>query len=158
MTATHRELWWLAAARIYVGAVWLTYGTSKFEPNWARTEFLSAIKDCIASTSGPIHGLLVNIVVPNQALFAQAIAIGETLVGISLILGLFTKAGALGGMFLSLNYYFATGKYAHRFGIESLELLLFVVCLLLLVLPASRFLSIDAAISKLMTRGALRSR
>ena len=109
MTAMRRELWWLAAARIYVGAVWLTYGTSKFEPNWARTEFLSAIKDCIAGTSGPIHELLVNIVVPNQALFAQAIAVGETLVGISLILGFFTKAGALGGMFLSLNYYFATG-------------------------------------------------
>lgn len=148
MTATQRELWWLAAARIYVGAVWLTYGTSKFEPDWARTEFLSAIKDCIAGTSGPIHGLLVNIVVPNQALFAQAIALGETLVGISLIFGLFTKAGALGGMFLSLNYYFATGKYAHRFGLESLELLLFVVCLLLLVLPSARLPSIDSAISK----------
>jgi uncharacterized membrane protein YphA (DoxX/SURF4 family) len=148
MTATRRELWWLAAARIYVGAVWLTYGTSKFEPNWARTEFLSAIRDCIAGTSGPIHGLLVNIVVANQALFAQAIAVGETLVGISLILGLFTKAGALGGMFLSLNYYFATGKYAHRFGLESLELLLFVVCLLLLVLPSARLLSVDSAISK----------
>jgi uncharacterized membrane protein YphA (DoxX/SURF4 family) len=148
MTATRRELWWLAAARIYVGAVWLTYGTSKFEPNWARTEFLSAIRDCIAGTSGPIHGLLVNIVVANQALFAQAIAVGETLVGISLILGLFTKAGALGGMFLSLNYYFATGKYAHRFGLESLELLLSVVCLLLLVLPSARLLSVDSAISK----------
>ena len=148
MTVTRRELWWLGAARIYVGAVWLTYGTSKFEPDWARTEFLSAIKDCIAGTSGPIHLLLVNIVVQNQALFAQAIAVGETLVGVSLILGLFTKAGALGGMFLSLNYYFATGKYAHRFGLESLELLLFVVCLLLLVLPSARLLSVDSAISK----------
>jgi uncharacterized membrane protein YphA (DoxX/SURF4 family) len=69
-------------------------------------------------------------------------------VGISRIFGLFTKAGALGGMFLSLNYYFATGKYAHRFGLESLELLLFVVCLLLLVLPSARLLSIDSAISK----------
>ena len=144
----HRDLWWLTAARVYVGALWLTYGTSKFEPNWARTEFLSAIKDCIAGASGPIHELLVNIVVPNQALFAQAIAVGETLVGISLVLGLFTKAEAFGGMFLSLNYYFATGKYAHHFGLESLELLLFVVCLLLLVLPSARLLSVDSAISK----------
>jgi uncharacterized membrane protein YphA (DoxX/SURF4 family) len=148
MTMAHRNLWWLAAARVYVGALWLTYGTSKFEPNWARTEFLSALKDCIAGTSGPIHALLVNIVVPNQAVFAQAIAAGETLVGFSLIFGLFAKLGALGGMFLSLTYYFATGRYAHRFGLESLELLLFVVCLLLLVLPSARLLSVDSAISR----------
>lgn len=146
MAATNRDLWWLAAARAYVGVLWLNYGTSKFEPNWARTEFLSALKDCIADTSGPIHEFLVNVAVPNQALFAQAIAVGETLVGITLILGLFTKVGALGGMLLSLTYYFATGRYAHRFGVESLELLLFVICLLLLALPSERRLSVDSAI------------
>lgn len=143
-----RSFWWLAAARVYVGLLWLNYGTSKFEAQWARTEFLSAIKGCIADTSGPVREFLVTVVVPNQALFAQAIAIGETLVGIALVLGLFTNAGALGGMFLSLNYYVATGRYMHRLGIESLELLLFIVCLLLLVLPSARVLSLDAVISR----------
>jgi uncharacterized membrane protein YphA (DoxX/SURF4 family) len=148
VSASERGLWWLAAARVYVGLLWLNYGTSKFEPQWARTEFLSAVRVCIADTSGPVREFLVNVVVPNQSLFAQTIAVGETLVGISLLFGLLTRAGALGGMFLSLNYYFATGRYLHRFGIESLELLLFVVCVLLLVLPSARVLSVDALIPR----------
>jgi thiosulfate dehydrogenase [quinone] large subunit len=138
-----RALRWLATARIYVGCVWFAYGTSKFKPDWARTEFLSTLKDCIAHASGPIHAFLANVVVPNQGTFAWLIVYGEMLVGVALILGLFTKAGAIGGMFLSLNYFLVTGQYKSRLGLESLELMLFVFSLLLLALPSARTLSLD---------------
>jgi hypothetical protein len=46
-------------------------------------------------------------------------------------------------MFLSLNYYFATGKYQFLLGIESLELVLFAFSALLLVLPSESTLSLD---------------
>jgi thiosulfate dehydrogenase (quinone) large subunit len=147
-----RDFYWLAAARIYVGVLWLNYGTSKFEPDWARTEFLSATQGSAAGTSGAMHDFLVAVVMPNQALFARTIAVGETLVGISLLLGLLTKIGSLGGMFLSMNYYFATGRYMHRLGFESLELLLFVICLLLFVLPSDRALSVDAVLRSRLRR------
>ena len=147
-----RVLRWLAAARIYIGCVWFTYGTSKFEPDWARTEFLSTVKDCVAHASGPIHAFLANVVVPNQGTFAWLIAYGETLVGVALILGLFTKAGAIGGMFLSLNYFLATGQYKSRLGLESLELMLFVFSLLLLALPSARTLSLDSLLHRIRSR------
>ena len=87
-----------AALRVYLGVVWFTYGRSKFEPNWAggHHEFLSAVNDAAKGTGEPFRSLLTHVVIPNQAVFAQLIAFGETLVGISLILGLLTRAGAAG--------------------------------------------------------------
>ena len=140
----------LATLRVYTGLVWFTYGTSKFEPNWAggRQEFLSAVTYSASSTGEPFQSFLANVVIPNQHVFAELIAIGETLVGLSLILGLLTKAGALGGMFLSANYYLATGRYKSHIGLESIELMLFVLSFFLLVTPSAGFLSLDDLIRR----------
>jgi uncharacterized membrane protein YphA (DoxX/SURF4 family) len=83
----------------------------------------------------------------HSVIFAWLVAIGETAVGISLILGLLKNVGA-GGMFLSFTYYLATGKYASRLGVESMEALLVVFCALLLVLPSAQWLSIDAVLAR----------
>jgi uncharacterized membrane protein YphA (DoxX/SURF4 family) len=47
---------------------------------------------------------LENTVIPNSTLFAQLTAWGETLVGISLVLGLFAGLGSLGALWLSSMY------------------------------------------------------
>lgn len=134
--------------RIYVGIVWLAYGTSKLTPDWAggKHYFLAAVTDAAAGAGQPFRGLLTAFVIPHQAQFANLIAYGETLVGISLFLGVLTKIGALGGTFLSANYFFATGRYATRSGVESLELLLFVVCLYLFLTPSGARLGIDSLV------------
>jgi uncharacterized membrane protein YphA (DoxX/SURF4 family) len=139
---------WLAFARIYVGLLWLAYGTSKLEPAWSAPagEFFQAAQYAAGQISGPMHDFIVSVVLPHQGLFAQLVAYGETLVGISLFFGLLKNAGASGGMFLALTYYLATGKYGSRLGVESLEGLLFVFCLLILVLPSARWFSLDALI------------
>ena len=144
---TRRSLTFL---RIYIGALWLAYGSSKLEPNWAAPngEFYEAAKFSAASIHGPMHDFIVNVVLPNQQLFGLFIAFGETLVGISLTLGLLTRAGAIGGMFLSANYFFAQGKYQVYLGIESIEALLFVCCALLLAGRTGEYLSLDAKIFK----------
>lgn len=46
----------------------------------------------------------------NQTLFAFATALGEILVGLSLLLGMFVSVGALGGIFLLLNFALATSS------------------------------------------------
>jgi uncharacterized membrane protein YphA (DoxX/SURF4 family) len=99
-----------------------------------------------------MHDFIVGIVLPHQNTFAILVAVGETLVGVSLLLGLLTRAGALGGMFLSFTYYLATGKYQFLLGVESLELLLFIVCVTLLALPSGRALSFDAMAHRLRSR------
>lgn len=140
----------LPALRIYTGLVWLTYGKSKFEPDWAggKHEFLSAVTFAASSTGEPFRSFLHHVVIPNQAVFANLIAFGETLVGISLVLGLLTKAGSLGGAFLAANYYFATGRYSLYFGIESIELMLLALSVYLLIAPSGASFSLDAFIKR----------
>ncbi|HEX3457927.1 MAG TPA: TQO small subunit DoxD [Candidatus Baltobacteraceae bacterium] len=144
----------MAALRIYVGLLWLAYGTSKFEPNWVggKLEFLQAVRSCLPATAQPFRGFLEQVVIPNQALFGTLIAFGETLVGVALVFGFVAKVGAAGGMFLSLNYFFATGGYASRFGLMTLELLLFVVCLFLLATPSNQAFALDVLIGRQLNR------
>jgi thiosulfate dehydrogenase (quinone) large subunit len=146
----HRTRGWLTFLRIYIGALWLAYGSSKFEPNWVAPngEFYQAAKFGAESIHGPMHVFIVNVVLPHQQIFGLLIAVGETLVGISLILGLFTRVGAIGGMFLSANYFFAQGKYEVYLGIESIEALLFVCCALLVAGRAGAYASLDTLLFK----------
>lgn len=138
----------LALFRMYAGCFWLAYGTSKFEPNWAggKHEFLEAVTFSAKDTTEPFKGFLLNFVVPHQAVFAELIAYGETLVGIALLLGLLTKIGAAGSIFLALNYFFATGKFTVYFGVESLELMAAAVGVLLLLTPSNRYASLDSVL------------
>lgn len=64
---------------------------------------------------------LVHVAMPKIALFAQLVGCGELLVGLSLALGLLTRAGAIGGMFLMLNYLLAQGELNGAEGYVSLE-------------------------------------
>jgi thiosulfate dehydrogenase [quinone] large subunit len=114
------------------------------------------VTDAAASTSGPFKTFLTSVVVPHQSVFAELVAYGELLVGIALILGLFTKAGALGGAFLSLTYLFETGKFERHFGLMSFELMLFAVSLFILVTPADRFAGIDSVLRHAQTIGRRR--
>jgi uncharacterized membrane protein YphA (DoxX/SURF4 family) len=141
---------WLAFLRIYVGGVWFAYGISKFEPQWAAPngEFYQATEFGIGTISGPMHDFIVRVVLPHQHTFALLVAYGETLVGISLILGLFTQVGFSGGMFLSANYFLAQGKYHVWLGFGSIELLLFVCCAIMLTLRAGDVFSLDSFVFK----------
>jgi thiosulfate dehydrogenase (quinone) large subunit len=145
-----RYVRWIAGLRIYVGLLWLAYGTSKLNAEWVapKGDLYEAAKYAADHITGPVHAFLNGVVLPNAPVFASLIAAGETLVGISLLLGLVTRAGAIGGMFLSLTYYFATGKYQERLGVESLELLLFITCLMLFALPSGSALSLDAVVRR----------
>ncbi len=145
---------WIASFRIYIGLLWLAYGTSKLNSEWVAPhgDFYEAAKYASDHIQGLMHDFIVGIVLPHQNTFAILVAVGETLVGVSLLLGLLTRAGALGGMFLSFTYYLATGKYQFLLGVESLELLLFIVCVTLLALPSGRALSFDAMAHRLRSR------
>jgi uncharacterized membrane protein YphA (DoxX/SURF4 family) len=150
----NRSARWVAALRIYIGLLWLAYGTSKLNADWIKPkgDFYDAAKYSADHIQGPMHDFIFGVVLPHQSAFALLIGAGETLVGFSLALGLLTRAGTAGGMFLSLTYYFATGKYQFLLGVESLELLLFVVCLMLFVLPSNRVFSLDSLIGRRIHR------
>jgi len=141
MSSSETYAKWLALFRIYTGVFWLLHGIPKFTQS---ADFLppngfmpQIIQKGIGSSSGFYHDFLANTVVPNVGLFAELVRYGEVLVGISLGLGLFSRLGGLGGVFLALNYALANNDFATPAGFAGLAFAAIVLSFFNLVLPTS---------------------
>src|ERR671932_1347797 len=107
--------------RLYVGYEWLMAGYEKFtDPAgvWvgakAGTAIMGFAKGALAKTGGEhpnvagwYAAFLQNVVMPNAALWGYLITAGEILVGLGLIVGLFTGIAAFFGGFMNANYLLA---------------------------------------------------
>ncbi|MDY0405009.1 DoxX family protein [Virgibacillus sp. 179-BFC.A HS] len=102
----------LAVIRVYLGYTWLTAGIGK----WMSGSFDASgfMKGAIASASGEnpaVQGwwaaFLQHIALPNAELFSNVVMIGEILVGMALILGVFTNFAALMGIIMNFAYLFS---------------------------------------------------
>jgi thiosulfate dehydrogenase [quinone] large subunit len=85
---------------------------------------------------------LEGVVLPNAAVFATLQAWGELLVGLGLLLGVLTRAAALGGLFLTVNYGLATQWMS--FGQQGFHLLLLTSMMIFLGAGAGRRWGLDA--------------
>src|SRR3989338_10400857 len=115
---TRFALIWLVA-RLYVGWVWFEAGLEKVQnPAWAGSTAGAAMKGyimgAIAKASGEhpavqdwYAGFLNSVVIPNISVFSYLVAYGELLVGIALILGIFTGIAAFFGGFMNMNFLLA---------------------------------------------------
>src|SRR5215216_4242282 len=111
---------WLVV-RVYLGYLWLVAGWEKLvDPSgvWVGSKAGAAIagfaQGAMEQTTGEhpqvtgwYAGFLKNVVVPNAALFSYLVTFGEILVGVALILGLFTGIAAFFGGFMNASYIFA---------------------------------------------------
>jgi thiosulfate dehydrogenase [quinone] large subunit len=114
-----RWAWIWLIIRLYAGYEWLSAGLGKINnPAWTGSKAGSAltgfVKGALAKTAGDHPDVqawygtfLNNVVLPNAAVWGYVIAIGETLVGIALILGIFTGIAAFFGSFMNMNYLLA---------------------------------------------------
>lgn len=114
-----RVSWLWLIVRLYVGYEWLSAGIEKLQsPVWTGSQAGSAltgfIKGALNKSSGDhpdVQGwyasFLQNAVLPNAHTWSIMVAWGETLVGIALIIGLFTGIAAFFGSFMNANYLFA---------------------------------------------------
>jgi uncharacterized membrane protein YphA (DoxX/SURF4 family) len=150
---------WLAILRIYVGAFWLMHGVAKFResatfmpPSGMIVTFLNS---AMSNTSGPYHAFLAGTVLPNIAIFAELVRLGEVVAGSLLLLGFFSRVGGLIGMALALNYLTAKGGIAHLSMWSGLDAAAFVLSAINVVLPTGRFLGVDALLAR--TRRAVPS-
>jgi len=138
---------WLALLRIGVGGAWLVHGTGKFlhpdtfmPPNGSISK---VVANGVANGSGPYHDFLANTVAPNIGLFAEAVRVGEVIVGCLLVLGFLTRLGGLGGMFLTLNYMLAQGELGSTDVLGSLDGATFLLSAVNFVLPTGRAIGLD---------------
>lgn len=139
---------WLALARFLTGAIWLLHGVPKFL-NSAQFmppagAFATYLQNGIVKATGPYHDFLVNTVAPNASLFAELVRFGEVCVGISLLLGLFSRLGGLVGILLPLNYLAARGALGTLSEWSSIDGCLLLLSALSFVLPTGRVAGLDA--------------
>ena len=114
-----RVAWFWLIARIYVGWEWLTPGWKKVQdPLWtgsnaggALSGFIQGALQKTGGTHPDVQGWYANflkdIVLPHVNSWSHLVTYGELLVGISLIIGLFTGIAAFIGLFMNLNYLLA---------------------------------------------------
>jgi uncharacterized membrane protein YphA (DoxX/SURF4 family) len=145
---------WLAILRIYTGIFWLTHGIPKLlNPGFATPDGMMAgmIGMTVEKTSGAYHDFLVHTVLPNAPLFGHLVAWGETLTGVSLLLGLLTRVGGIGGTFLALNYWLMKSSFATVAGYGSLDIAAIALSLTHAVLPTGLVAGLDGALSRRTT-------
>ncbi|HLY02752.1 MAG TPA: TQO small subunit DoxD [Candidatus Cybelea sp.] len=142
----------LALVRFLTGGIWLIHGVPKFlhsaqfmPPAGVFATYLQA---GIVKTTGPYHGFLVNAVAPNATVFAELVRFGEVCVGISLLLGLFTRIGGFVGVLLPLNYLAARGALGTLSGWSSIDGCLMLLSALSFALPTGRVAGLDALMSR----------
>ena len=158
MPSTETVARWLAIFRIYTGVFWLIHAVPKFTD---AASFLPPsgfmpmmIQKSIGSSSGFYHDFLATTVMPNISVFAQLVRAGELLVGISLVLGLLSRIGGLGGVFLAANYMLAKGAFSAVDGYGGLDFVAIVLSLVNVVLPTDARWSFDTALFRRRRRAA----
>ena len=100
-TARHRAI---GVVRILFGIVWAIDAQFKWRPDFLN-HFVSYLTGAQQGQSAAVQtwiGLWINAVNVNPVVFAHVVAIGETLLAVALILGVFSDLAYLGGILLCL--------------------------------------------------------
>ncbi|MDO8593676.1 MAG: DoxX family membrane protein [bacterium] len=128
-------LWFVV--RIYVGYEWLVAGMEKVtNPAWfgggAGAAMQGFVNGALAKTVGAhpdvqmwYASFLKATVLPHLVSWSNAIAVGEVLVGVGLIVGCVTGIAAFFGLFMNLNFLLA--------GTVSINPVLFTLSLFLIL-------------------------
>jgi thiosulfate dehydrogenase [quinone] large subunit len=113
--------WVWLVVRLWLGYEWIHAGASKLwgvesAAFWGTGLGVKGFAEGAIASSKGAHAavsygwwvaFLRDVVVPNYHLIARAVAIGEFLVGLALILGLFTGIAAFAGIVLNFTYVFS---------------------------------------------------
>ena len=127
--------------RLLVGLMWWEASLWKIPPNYDGLVYW--MKQMVDHAAIPLQGQLVgDILIPNIALFGPVIYLAEAAIGISLMIGLFTRLGALAGLLMALNLWL--GEYSTPNEWPWTYGFLAIIQALFLVDPPGRSLGADA--------------
>ncbi len=111
--------WFWLIVRVYVGWSWLEAGWGKLgSPMWTGDQAGGAlsgfIQGALQKTAGAhpdVQGwyasFLQNVVLPHASFWSHLVTYGEILVGVALILGIFTGIASFFGLFMNFSYLLA---------------------------------------------------
>jgi uncharacterized membrane protein YphA (DoxX/SURF4 family) len=147
----------LAAFRIALGAYWLYEQHWKLPPDFGLHQprgLMFAFQQSIQyPTLGLYKSFLQNLVVPNFYLVGWLVFLTEVAIGVSLVLGLFTRAGALMGSGQAINLLISQASTPEG---PWIYLAILVANLFVLFTPANRQLSLDRMLAPRLVTAAAR--
>jgi uncharacterized membrane protein YphA (DoxX/SURF4 family) len=132
----------LAGLRIYLGIVFLVAVLPKLtEPGF--TGRMVGFLENVAANQGHefYRGFVTSTVIPNAGTFAALVAGAEFVVGVMLLAGAATRAGAAIAAFLLLNYMFAKGNWFWT--PSSNDAAMFMIALAVMITRAGRVFGVD---------------
>ena len=136
--------------RIFMGATFLYAGLQHLtDPSYFDPSKPGYIGHLVAqyAVGSPIHDFLLGVVAPNAVMFGYMVAVGESLIGIAVLLGFLYRIAALAGLMLNFTFFLSATWNAFPFYFGSD--IVFVLCWLTLLLAGpQQGLSIDTAIAK----------
>lgn len=141
----------LVLLRLYLGSAFLKAASGKIGDNWQPWPgwMAGVLRDRLPRSAPVYRAFLGTVVLPHVSLFAHAVACGEVVVGCLLVAGLGTRAAAVGGMFLALNYLLLNGAtqlvpgHEAVFAFGSNDPIFVLGCFALLVGSAGRAFGAD---------------
>ncbi|HEV8438856.1 MAG TPA: DoxX family protein [Methylomirabilota bacterium] len=157
--AATAPLWPLGVARILYGLLWWQQSKWKVPSDdfgrksggglwyWVQQEVQYP-------TVGAYKDFLVHVMIPNWTFFGYLTLFTETFIGVTLILGLFTRLGALVALGMAANITIGILSVPHEWGWTYTMLLTFAA--LLLLTRAGRSVGIDAFLGPALERSAAR--
>jgi len=132
----------LALLRIGLGVELAIWAWAKTSEGWLEDG--SALAEVLAGylpqSQTEYARFLESFVLPNVDLFAKLVTLAEWTAAGALVLGLFTRAGALLAMWLMVNFMLMRGPSDVS---ASIDRLFFLVCLVCFVTSAGRVLGLD---------------
>lgn len=152
MDYTKNQLTSLVILRMLVGWHFLFEGLYKlFTPEWTSVGYLR-------SAEGPLKGLFTWLGSDSLIGYADTLTvIGLIFIGLSLMLGVFTRLGAVAGMVLLAMFYLAhpslpglanAGPSEGNYFIVNKNLIEFAAMWVLLLFPTSQYVGLDMYLRK----------
>jgi thiosulfate dehydrogenase (quinone) large subunit len=116
----------LAAIRIGVGLYFLSFALPKLTGDFLTggNSLGQQLQQGLPRAEAFYQPLLNSMVLPHIGAVAALVGLGELVVGVSLTLGLLTRAGAIVGIWLNLNYMLSKGLLSPAGSVDRLFVLI----------------------------------
>ena len=139
-----------------VGALLLVSAIDKLGKGWMTNPepMTQSIQQNLPKAEAFYKPFLEGTVLPNAMLFSQLITLGELGAGLSLLLGLLTRAGAITCMWLMLNYMLMKGTLFGQYltGMTWSDRLYFLAGLAFTLTAAGLMWGLDGALGSVISR------
>ncbi len=101
--------WPMVMLRISLGVMFVIAGFGKAQRGAGFGDAVQGFLERQQNMFDFYRGFVESVVIPNKVLFGYLVAYGELLIGLALVVGLFSRWAALAMVFMVVNFWFAKG-------------------------------------------------